>query len=419
MRNFYSVLFPVFLTFLSGVALAQVELSSAELHRRAQLATYVRKDYTEALRLIRQAIQKEPGQVQMRVLLGRIYILTDSLDQARKELDQVLEKTPGDREALNSYIGLEYKAKDPDEALTYINKALTFFPDDEGLMLRKAQALYDLKEYPEAFSLINDIHVRFPRSTVSKELEVRIREQASLRQLTVGYDYFYFDKNYNSALHDTPWHIANIAYGYRTGRGIIIGRVNYANRFGTNGLQLEADAYPRISPTFYSYVNVGYSFNEPIFPRFRGGYSLYANLPQSFEGEVGFRYLKFSTATWIFTSSVGKYYSNYWFNLRTYLVPDNRKVSHSYTLTTRYYFNTADDFVSLGVGSGISPDENRSVLLDRQQQRLNSRKVDVWYSRRFQKVNVLQLTATWFNEDLSRGSRGSQLSAGFTYQRRF
>ena len=415
MKNFYPVLLLLSFTFLAGVAQAQVELSPAELHRRAQLATFVRKDYTEALRLIREALQKEPGQVRMQVLLSRIYLLTD---RARQELNQVLEKAPGDREALTSYIELEYKADDPDEALTYINKALTFFPNDESLMLKKAQALYDLKEYPEAFSLINDIHVRFPRSRVSKELEVRIREQASLRQLTVGYDYFYFDKNYNSALHDTPWHIANVAYGYRTGRGIVIGRVNYANRFGSNGLQLEADAYPRISPTFYSYVNVGYSFNEPIFPRFRGGYSLYANLPQSFEGEVGFRYLKFSTATWIFTSSVGKYYSNYWFNLRTYLVPDNKKVSHSYTFTTRYYFNTADDFVSLGVGSGISPDENRSVLLDRQQ-RLNSRKVDVWYSRRLQKVNVLQLTASWFNEDLPRDARGSQLSAGFTYQRRF
>jgi YaiO family outer membrane protein len=414
--------FLVFLFFLlttvAGGVLAQAELSPAELFRRARLATFVQKDYPEALRLVQLALQKTPDNAPMRILLSRVYMLTNKREEAREELDIVLKRNPQNREALNQYIELEYAATDPAAALSYINKALEFYPQDEEYMLKKAQALYDVKDYPEAFILINDILVRYPHNPEAKALATQIRTFASLDQITLSYDFFYFNKNYNSALNETPWHIANIAYGHRTNRGIVIGRVNYANRFGSSGLQVEAEAYPRISPRFYSYVNVGYSGNEPIFPRFRAGYSLYANLPQSYEADLGLRYLRFSSATWIYTASAGKYFSNYWFNLRTYLVPGIQSLSHSYTFTTRYYFDTADDFLSVAIGSGISPDENRSILLDRPQQ-LSSRKVDVWYSSRINKVNVLLLTGTWFNEAQPDRARGTQLSFGIMYQRRF
>ncbi|MFC0185972.1 YaiO family outer membrane beta-barrel protein [Pseudarcicella hirudinis] len=236
--------------------------------------------------------------------------------------------------------------------------------------------------------------------------------------MTLSYDYLYFDQNYNSALHNSPWNIASLSYSTRTGIGSVIGRVSYANRFSSNGLQAEIDAYPRISNVFYSYLNVGYSDDLPVFPKFRAGMSLYANLPKSFEGEVGFRYLKFSSETWIYTASLGKYIGNYWFNLRTFLVPGNTNLSQSYTLTTRYYYGEADDYISVGIGTGISPDESRSVLIERQL-KLNSKKVNLGLSKIFNKRNVFIITASWFNEEQHNSPNGNQFDVGLSYQRRF
>jgi YaiO family outer membrane protein len=92
-----------------------------------------------------------------------------------------------------------------------------------------------------------------------------------------------------------------LLYSRLTKFGTVIGRVNYANRFQTDGLQAEVDAYPRLSNVFYTYVNAGYSENAGVFPKYRAGFSLYANLPKSYEAEAGWRYLYVSEATNIYS----------------------------------------------------------------------------------------------------------------------
>jgi YaiO family outer membrane protein len=124
-------------------------------------------------------------------------------------------------------------------------------------------------------------------------------------------------------------------YTRTTGIGSVTGRVNYANRFKNNGLQYELEAYPHISKTFYSYVSVGYSDSIGVFPHWRGGFSLYANLPKSFEGELGMRYLQFSgDPTFIYTAYLGKYYKSWLFSARTYVTPGTftKTLSASYAM---------------------------------------------------------------------------------------
>ena len=163
---------------------------------------------------------------------------------------------------------------------------------------------------------------------------------------------FYFDKQFAD-----PWHLVSLDYSRLTKMGSIIGRINYANRFGKNGVQYEVDAYPHISKTFYAYANVGYSDNVGVFPHWRAGFSLYANLPKSFELELGSRFLYFSGPTNILTGYLGKYYKNYLLGVKAYITPVDNSVSQSYSALARYYFGGADDFVGLTIGTGISPDE--------------------------------------------------------------
>ena len=61
------------------------------------------------------------------------------------------------------------------------------------------------------------------------------------------------------------WRTASVSLAQRGSRGSIIGRVNVANRFGTTGTQVEADAYPRLGSGRYMYLNAGYS-GSGIYP---------------------------------------------------------------------------------------------------------------------------------------------------------
>ncbi|MDI9866515.1 YaiO family outer membrane beta-barrel protein [Flectobacillus sp. DC10W] len=392
-------------------------LDSDELFKLARTAAFEQKNYPLAVSYCQQALKKSPDYQDIRVFLGRIYIWTDKTDSARAELGQVLSVNPKNKEALSSMIDLEYWNDHPQEALSICETTLGYYPNDTEILLKKAKALKDLKKFDEGLSIVNGVIKREPQNTEARTLAARMQDNSRQVFATLSYDFFYFDKNYNSSLHEQPWHLTSISVSRGSQVGSFIGRVTHAKRFGDDGIQFEVDGYPRISKTFYSYVNFGYSPNLPVFPTFRNGISLYANLPKSFEGEIGYRYLKFSDETWIYTGSLGKYIGNYWFNLRAFLVPSNSDISQSYTFTTRYYFGGSFDYFSLGIGTGISPDESRNVLLEGGR-KLNTFKINLGYSKVIKEKTTLGLSATWFNEDLSQRVNGNQFDIGISIRRK-
>jgi YaiO family outer membrane protein len=253
-------------------------------------------------------------------------------------------------------------------------------------------------------------------NTEARALAARIKDNSAKNKIGVSYDYIYFDKQFSD-----PWHLATIDYSRQTGIGSIIGRINYGNRFRTGAAQYEVDAYPHLSKTFYAYVSGGYSEGDVVFPRYRAGFSLYANLPASFEADAGFRYLHFSTNTWIYTVSVGKYYKNFWFNLRTYLTPSNGSESNSFSFHTRYYLGGADDYLSLGLGTGITPDDPKNIALLNSQisNKLHDNNFSVGYRRSFKKLNIFLLNFGLDHQEYRANTSGNQFDFGIGYQRRF
>ena len=195
--------------------------------------------------------------------------------------------------------------------------------------------------------------------------------------------------------------------------------INYANRFKTSGVQYEIDGYPRIMNHLYAYFSFAYSSDVGVFAKYRGGTSLYVSLPKSYDAEVGFRYLYFSNATWIYTFAAGKYYKNWYFLARTYLTPDNKNISQSYNLTGRYYFGGANDFVALTLGTGVSPDESRSDILLNSPYKLVSKKVSANFRHAIRNKYILALSAGWVNQEYRPKTQGNQLDAGVGLQLRF
>ncbi len=404
------------LLFSFGLSQAQEQnVSSDDLFTTARKAAFDQKDYPTAISLSKQALAKSPDYADIRIFLGRLYTWTKQPDSARQAFNLVLSKQPDNADAALALGSLEFWEDNSEKALEHVNSGLKYHSDAKDLLLLKAKILNDLKRWPEANIEIEKVIKVDPNMTEARTLAARIRENSAKNKIGVSYDFIHFDKQF-----DDPWHLLSVDYSRQTKIGSIIGRVNYGNRFNTSGLQFEVDAYPRISNTFQAYISGGYSNDVGVFPHYRAGFSLYANLPASFEAEAGFRYLTFGESTWIYTASVGKYYKSFWFNFRTFLTPSSDAVSQSFALTTRYYYGGADDYFSLRLGTGLSPDDpQNNILIGNSNYKLRSNNATLGYRKAFKSLNILFVNMGIDNQEYKLNTKGTQIDLGIGYIRRF
>ncbi|MBU0695158.1 MAG: YaiO family outer membrane beta-barrel protein [Bacteroidetes bacterium] len=383
---------------------------------KARKLAFEDKNYTAAIALTKKALIKSPDYTDIEIFLGRLYTFSDKIDSARVMFKEAVRKNPTYEDTYLAYGNLENWNDQSVKALEIVDTGLSYHPKSESLLILKAKILKSLNRYPEANSVLTQTLKLYPKSTEARSLSQSVAYLSSNNTISLGYSQTNFDKQF-----DDPWRFGNISYGRQTKLGSIITRYNYANRFKTNGSQVEVDLYPKISQLFYAYVSGGYSNTVGVFPKYRSGFSLYSNLPASFEAEVGLRTLSFDKTTVIYTASVGKYYKNYWFNLRTYLTPSNNSVSQSFSLNVRYYTGGQDDYLSFGIGTGISPD-NRSnnVQFDaRNPYKLKSNNASFGYYKSIKRTTLISLSFSYENQEYLPQTRGNQFAIGLGLSKRF
>lgn len=388
--------------------------SADELFMQAREAAFENKDYPKAISLIKKAINQAPNYSDLSIFLGRLYTWTDQIDSAQAVFEELRQKKVNDEDFYLAYGSLLYWNDLSSEANQIVDEGLAVHTKSEDLYLLKAKIKYSSAEYSEASKVVEKLLQLNPRHTEGWSLSNRIKDYSAKNAVKLNYSLTHFDKQFAD-----NWHIASLSYKRATSLGSVIAKVNFANKFASNGMQFELEAYPRINKVFYMYVGAGYSNNVGIFPKFRTGASLYANLPKSFEGELGFRQLHFSKNIWMYTASVGKYYRNYWFNLRTYLTPGENNISHSYTGTLRYYTKGANDYFGFQIGTGISPEENRSNLLDIQTYKLKTFKIGVDYNFSIGRSHLINMSSTYFNQEYRLNEKGNQIDFSVGYSKVF
>ena len=406
-----------FLVMSNTASFAQDTSSSDGLLIEARKAAFDNKDYPQAKAYLHKALRLSPDYADIKIFLGRIHAWSKEYDSARYYLAAVLKSSPDYTDASVALADVEYWNDDNSKALQIVEAGLQYKPASEELLLRKAKILKEMRRYAEAQVAVDKVLQSNKNSTEARSIANQIKDLSIKNKIGLSYDYVSFDKQFSDA-----WHLASFDYTRTTGIGSITGRINYANRFKENGVQYEIEAYPRISNTFYTYVSAGYSDKVGVFPQWRGGFSLYANLPKSFEGELGFRYLKFSgDPTWIYTGYLGKYYKSWLFGVRAYLTPGTftSVASTSYTASARYYYGSADDVIGLNLGYGISPDDrSNSVQLDGSV-RLISYKAGLSFKKKISRTNVLGFDLSWFNQEYLPQTKGNQYQISVGWLHRF
>lgn len=310
--------------------------------------------YTEGRKIAFRALSKYPDYADILILVGRSYAWEGKNDSASIYLERAIIADPNYEDGYSAYLDNLSWAEQYDQAEEILRKAKDKLglPLPNELRYKESRLYYYKEEYNEAYEIAEDL---FEKKYKNEALLVYMQTLQRLRRnnaIGITYDYDSFEGDIS------PWNTFSFYGRTRTElTGTLIARVTQSSRFDDNGTLFELDAYPSLGKKAYAYLNIGGS-SASFFPEFRFGASIYYNLPKAWEIEGGFRYLQFSETTNIYTASLGKYVGNWWFNLRGNLIPGTgNSLGTSANLQARYYFKTGEDFFSLQLSSGVSPDE--------------------------------------------------------------
>lgn len=316
-------------------------------------------------------LTKYPDYHDIRSFLATTYSWDGEYKKARKEFAYILDKDSKRKETWIAAIKNELWGNMPFVALEMTTEALKIFPADAEIMYLKASAQEKTNNPQEALSTIQSVLDKNPDNQNAKDYKISLNK--ALRQNSIGIK---STVDLYSKVFD-PMQYYTLKYSRQTKYGSIIGSMNFNRRFNENGTQYEVDLYPKISKGFYAHLNIGLS-NSFLFPDIKYGAELYKSLPKSFEVSLGFRTLKYTTTTNIYTGSIGWYNGNSYWSFRPYLTPGVSGTSKSGTLTYRKYRSDAENYMGISYGMGFSPEINQfnfsgneATIVDLKSQKVN------------------------------------------------
>jgi YaiO family outer membrane protein len=348
-------IFFIFAWMFLNLANAQTDttLSADDLYTQARELAFNGKR-EEARILCEMALAKSPNYSEIAVFMGRTYAWDGNRAAAREIYKGVLEKEPYYIEAVLAMADVELWDDKPDKALEYLDPCLAKFPNNDELLVKKAKALVAAKREGEALIVLGRALEVQPGNKEAIALKNSIQSKRFKHTVYVNIAGDFYSQGFD------PMYYSSIQFGTVTKPGTLIGRVNWAHRFGDNGIQPEVDFYPILWKGAYAYLNYGYT-SSPLFSRHRVGAEIFQLLPKGLEASAGIRYLNFGPGSdvSIYTVSLGWYIKSYWFNARTYITPGSGSYARSLNLTARKYFADADNYIGAYAGLGFSPDVRR------------------------------------------------------------
>ncbi len=366
--------------------------------------------YQSGRKIAFRALEQYPAYADILILVGRSYAWEGKNDSASLYLERAIVASPDYADGYVAYLDNLFWSENLSKADEILARAKSNLgtPSPDEIVYRESRLLYYRGRYNEAYDVVEPL---FDKGSNQEGLLGYMRNLERLKTVNaVGatYDYDTFEGQID------PWHTWSVYGRTRTKlTGTLIARVTQSVRYDGFGTLVELDAYPSIGKDGYAYLNLGGS-GADFFPKFRFGASYYHNLEKAWEVEGGYRYLGFSTATHIITGSVGKYLGNWWLNARLNVIPDDAGTSTSTQLTARYYFRTAEDFFSLQLGTGVSPDEETRD----QSQLLNSYRARLGYQQLVSPKFMIYGYTGYSRDELSADHfrNNINLSLGFEYR---
>ena len=327
-----------------------------------------RKQAQDTLRLI---LTKYPDYHDIRSFLGSTYSWDGDYIKARAEFAYVLKKSPKRKDTWEAAIKNELWSSSPYSALEMAKKALKHIPNNPDILYLRASAEDATDDKEKALITIDQLLVIDPTHEKAINYKRNLRDALSRNIIGLKSSVDIYSQTFD------PMQYYLLKYVRQTKFGSIHTKLNLSRRFAETGTQFEVDLYPRITEGLYAYANFGLS-NSFLYPDIRYGAELHKSLPLSLEASLGFRSLKYTTTTTIYTGSVGWYTGNSYWSFRVYVTPGEPAASKSGTLSYRKYKSDANNYFSINAGIGFSPDiyrfdfeGNENTIINLNSQKLN------------------------------------------------
>ncbi|KGO96988.1 YaiO family outer membrane beta-barrel protein [Flavobacterium enshiense] len=406
------------LLFVFNVQAQKIDTDSLLIKAAYELNT--KKDYSKAIELSRLGIKKAPNYLDFHLLLGRAHWLTQQKDSARYYFNHVINQNPKYKDAFSYLSKLEIEENNSTNAVTVLNKAISFYPEEKEFYLLKADAIALENDDEKTIGYLSNLSEKYPDDKQLQNRLAELRLKSVSDRIGLGYNYTTF-----SRAGVGPWHLVGLQYVRERKKLTLIGRINYADRrsYGSSvnsGFQYELETYAAHGKKSYSFANAAFS-DDIIFPKLRLSYSYFRNLGKGWEGDLGFRYTNTADADlYAGVLGVGKYVGPYWFNVKSYWQWEkDNKMYPAFTATARYYFNTKFDYVTLLTGYGTSPDERVTLGQIEQRVQLNSFRFGAGYYKLLWEHYCLGIQSVLNHQEYTSDKYQNELDIFFSIQYKF
>lgn len=344
-------------------------------------------NHGQAQHLALEILKRDPENKKARSLVARTYSWSGQYEQARHEFNVLTSETKEDRDIWILAVKNELYAKNNATALGLAYKALRYVKNDTelsrlselarnrienqtflekswidnpGTIVEKQNRERSKKEGTNK-SEVKKTPTTAVKTDENETLEKKVEGVENLlnNRIAITNSFTVFDQRFD------PMVFSTIEFRRRTLAGSLLPRINYSNRNGEHGVQYDIDFYPKFSKRFYAYLNYGYS-DASIYPNHKLGGDLYVNLPGAMEFSAGGRFVSLDTRDiTMFTNSIGHYRGNYYFSLRSNIIPkEDNLIQFSGNLLVRKYLKDAETFLSLNIGMGYSPELRQLISGD-------------------------------------------------------
>jgi len=354
---------------------------------------------------------------------GRQYVFKENTDSALIEFNKALAASPNDTNALTYTINLLVDKKRYKEALVYIRKGRSAYPNAPYYLLMEARVYENMKQYNNAW-LASDTLAKLNPSDLSDANYQKYLYNLTLKN-EIGVGFLHSTYDYQSLVSN----VATIFYTHKFEKWTFTPRIDYAGRPWGTGFEAGLEAYYHNAPKWYSYFLATYAGpKNVVFPDLRLGYSLFHGLNKGWEAELGIRYIKSDTVSITGepagkivagVASLSKEANDFYFNLRGYLINFNSSDYWSALLTSRYYLNNHSDYFSVLMGYGTAPDD---FTLNYEITKLLAYKtviVGAGYSKQINYRTTFGIFATWDNEQVRETQFHNEYDLYFLLLRRF
>jgi YaiO family outer membrane protein len=378
------IIFIIILIILSSSNLLAQKINTDSLLVKTYFELNTKKNYTKAIQLAHLGLKIAPNYLDFHLVLGRSYMLTKSTDSARVHFNHVINNNPEYKEAFSYLAKLEIQDKNLVNAISTIDKALIYYPDDLKFHLLKLETIELEDDDDDKISNYLDYLIeKYPSNLDITQKLTQLKTKSNSDRVAINYNYTVFSRGSVG-----PWQLTGLQYIRERKKITLIGQLSFADRqsFGSSissGIQYEFETYIKNNQQSYSYINTSYS-NDIVFPKLRLGYSYFHNFKKGWEGDIGVRYIQtVDNDIYGGVLGVGKYIGSYWLHLKSYLQINEKEINPAFTATARYYSNTKYDYTTVLIGYGSAPDERVSLVDLPQRISLNSYRVGIGYFRQF------------------------------------